>query len=148
MNLYQIRNVLGQGKKLIDLPLRVTFYARVSTDHEEQLNSLNLKDNEIMFLVPGDFENVSNSLGALRLEVAKELEMIDETLFNFLWVVNWPLLEYDEEDNRYYAKHHPFTAPKNADDLGKAITLAEIVETYALLGLLISFLAYNGVVVG
>ncbi|HKL95453.1 MAG TPA: aspartate--tRNA ligase [Haploplasma sp.] len=84
---------------------------------EDQLNSLNLKDNEIMFLVPGDFENVSNSLGALRLEVAKELEMIDETLFNFLWVVNWPLLEYDEEDNRYYAKHHPFTAPKNADDL-------------------------------
>ena len=40
MNLYQIRNVLAQGKKLIDLPLRVTFYARVSTDHEEQLNSL------------------------------------------------------------------------------------------------------------
>ena len=89
----------------------------VKSLNEEQLASLNLKDNEIMFLVPGDFENVSNSLGALRLEVAKELEMIDESLFNFLWVVNWPLLEFDAEDNRYYAKHHPFTAPKNADDL-------------------------------
>lgn len=46
MNLYQIRNVLAQGKKLIDLPLRVTFYARVSTDHEEQLNSL---ENQVMY---------------------------------------------------------------------------------------------------
>ncbi|MGM9881730.1 MAG: recombinase family protein, partial [Bacilli bacterium] len=49
MDLYQIRNVLAQGKKLIDLPLRVTFYARVSTDHEEQLNSL---ENQVMY-----FEN-------------------------------------------------------------------------------------------
>ena len=53
MNLYQIRNVLAQGKKLIDLPLRVTFYARVSTDHEEQLNSL---ENQVMY-----FENYIKS---------------------------------------------------------------------------------------
>ena len=53
MNLYQIRNVLSQGKKLIDLPLRVTFYARVSTDHEEQLNSL---ENQVMY-----FENYIKS---------------------------------------------------------------------------------------
>ena len=46
LNLYSIRNVLAQGKKLIDLPLRVTFYARVSTDHEEQLNSL---ENQVMY---------------------------------------------------------------------------------------------------
>ena len=53
MNLYQIRNILAQGKKLIDLPLRVTFYARVSTDHEEQLNSL---ENQVMY-----FENYFKS---------------------------------------------------------------------------------------
>ena len=53
MNLYQIRNILAQGKKLIDLPLRVTFYARVSTDHEEQLNSL---ENQVMY-----FENYIKS---------------------------------------------------------------------------------------
>ncbi len=53
MNLYQIRNVLSQGKKLIELPLRVTFYARVSTDHEEQLNSL---ENQVMY-----FENYIKS---------------------------------------------------------------------------------------
>ena len=53
MNLYQIRNVLSQGKKLIDLPLRVTFYARVSTDHEEQLNSL---ENQVLY-----FENYIKS---------------------------------------------------------------------------------------
>ena len=53
LNLYSIRNVLAQGKKLIDLPLRVTFYARVSTDHEEQLNSL---ENQVMY-----FENYIKS---------------------------------------------------------------------------------------
>ena len=52
-NLYTIRNLLTQGKKLIDLPLRVTFYARVSTDHEEQLNSL---ENQVMY-----FENYIKS---------------------------------------------------------------------------------------
>ena len=53
MNLFEIRNILSQGKKLVDLPLRVTFYARVSTDHEEQLNSL---ENQVMY-----FENYIKS---------------------------------------------------------------------------------------
>ena len=64
--------------------------------------------------MPGDFDSVSNSLGALRLQVARDLDLIDPNLYNFLWVVDWPLLEYDSEDERYYAKHHPFTAPKNS----------------------------------
>ena len=53
MNLYTIRNMLSQGKSLLDLPLRVTYYARVSTDHEEQLNSL---ENQVMY-----FENYIKS---------------------------------------------------------------------------------------
>ena len=89
----------------------------VKSLNEEQLKSLNLKDNEVLFLVPGDFDSVSNSLGALRLQVARDLDWIDPNLYNFLWVVDWPLLEYDSEDERYYAKHHPFTAPKTVDEL-------------------------------
>lgn len=58
---------------------------------------------------------VADSLGALRLKFGKDLQLIDESKFNFLWVTDWPLLEYDEEDGRYYAAHHPFTMPFRED---------------------------------
>lgn len=58
---------------------------------------------------------VAAALGALRNRLAKELNLIDEDKFNFLWVVDWPLLEYDEEAGRYAAAHHPFTMPKASD---------------------------------
>ncbi|KUP07293.1 aspartate--tRNA ligase [Bacillus coahuilensis m2-6] len=58
---------------------------------------------------------VADSLGALRLKLAKELGLIDSSKFNFLWVTDWPLFEYDEEEGRYYAAHHPFTMPAAAD---------------------------------
>ena len=54
-------------------------------------------------------------LGALRLEVGKQMGIIDEDKFNFLWVTDFPLLEYSEEENRYVAMHHPFTMPKEED---------------------------------
>ncbi|MBQ7954290.1 MAG: aspartate--tRNA ligase [Lachnospiraceae bacterium] len=54
-------------------------------------------------------------LGALRIEVAKQLDMIDESKFNFLWVTEFPLLEYSEEENRFVAMHHPFTMPMDED---------------------------------
>ncbi|HDG3907271.1 TPA: aspartate--tRNA ligase [Staphylococcus aureus] len=57
---------------------------------------------------------VAQSLGALRVKLAKELGLIDETKLNFLWVTDWPLLEYDEDAKRYVAAHHPFTSPKEA----------------------------------
>ena len=56
-------------------------------------------------------------LGALRLKLGKDLDLIDETKFNFLWVTEWPLFEYDEEEGRYYAAHHPFTMPANEEEL-------------------------------
>ncbi|MCH8651539.1 aspartate--tRNA ligase [Staphylococcus lugdunensis] len=58
---------------------------------------------------------VAQSLGALRIKLAKELGLIDETKLNFLWVTDWPLLEYDEDAKRYVATHHPFTSPKEED---------------------------------
>ena len=58
---------------------------------------------------------VAQSLSELRLHFGRKHELIDKTKFNFLWVVDWPLLEYDEDANRYVAMHHPFTRPVNED---------------------------------
>ncbi len=55
------------------------------------------------------------SLGALRQKLARDLDLIDPNKFNYLWVVNWPLLEFDEETGKYSAAHHPFTMPKVED---------------------------------
>ncbi len=58
---------------------------------------------------------VADSLGALRCHLGKELGLIDESKFNFLWVIDWPLFEHDEEAGRYFAAHHPFTMPAVED---------------------------------
>ena len=69
-----------------------------------------------LFLFVADKKNVvADALGALRLKLGKELELIDESQFAFLWVVDWPLLEYDAEARRYTAAHHPFTRPFEED---------------------------------
>jgi aspartyl-tRNA synthetase len=78
---------------------------------EEILQSLELKEGSILFLVAGEFEKVSSALGALRIACAEELQLIPNDVYKFVWIVDWPLLEYSEEDQRFYAKHHPFTAP-------------------------------------
>jgi aspartyl-tRNA synthetase len=79
---------------------------------ENDINRLGLSSGEILLLVPGnDFERVSQALGALRIELANQFKLIPEDTYRFLWVVDWPLLEYSEEEKRFYAKHHPFTAP-------------------------------------
>ncbi|MBS2969814.1 aspartate--tRNA ligase [Metabacillus sp. KIGAM252] len=81
---------------------------------EEQNALIQTADSEIgdLLLFVADRKSVvADSLGALRLKLGKELELIDESKFNFLWVVDWPLLEFDEKENRYYAAHHPFTMP-------------------------------------
>jgi aspartyl-tRNA synthetase len=65
-----------------------------------------------LLLFVADKKNVvHDSLGALRNKLGKDLNLIDESLYNFLWVTDWPLLEFDEESNRYFAAHHPFTMP-------------------------------------
>ena len=71
---------------------------------------------------------VADVLGALRSKLGKDHNLIDETKFNFLWVTDWPLFEYDEEDGRYYAAHHPFTMPANVEEL---VTSPETVKAQA-----------------
>lgn len=80
-------------------------------------DQLKLDNEDILFLVPGTYDNVSQSLGTLRIEVARQLSLIDENRYSFLWVVDWPLLEYSEDEGRFYAKHHPFTAAKDFNEL-------------------------------
>ena len=85
-------------------------------DHVEKLKSLTgAKAGDLVLFVADKPNVVAQSLGALRLKLAKELDLIDESKLNFLWVTDWPLLEYDEELKRYTAAHHPFTAPKQED---------------------------------
>ena len=73
---------------------------------------------EILLLFVADKKNVvADALGALRVKLGKEQVLIDESKFNFLWVTEWPLFEYDEEEGRYYAAHHPFTMPADVEEL-------------------------------
>ncbi|PEJ47609.1 aspartate--tRNA ligase [Bacillus sp. AFS002410] len=70
---------------------------------------------DLILFVASDASVVANSLGALRLKLGKDLDLIDQSKFNFLWVTEWPLLEYDADLNRYFAAHHPFTSPVRED---------------------------------
>ena len=82
----------------------------------EQLKSLTeASAGDLVMFVADKPDVVAQSLGALRIKLAKELGLIDETKLNFLWVTDWPLLEYDDESKRYVAAHHPFTSPKKED---------------------------------
>ncbi|MEL0538809.1 aspartate--tRNA ligase [Staphylococcus debuckii] len=73
---------------------------------------------------------VAQSLGALRVKLAHELGLIDKDKLNFLWVTDWPLLEYDEDEKRYVAAHHPFTSPKD-EDLDKLDSAPEKAQAKA-----------------
>ncbi|MEC5422154.1 aspartate--tRNA ligase [Virgibacillus sp. C22-A2] len=73
------------------------------------------EDGDLLLFGADKTSVVYDSLGALRLKLGKELNLIDQSKFNFLWVTDWPLLEYDEELGRYFAAHHPFTAPVDED---------------------------------
>lgn len=75
----------------------------------------NVEDGDLLLFGADKSQVVHDSLGALRQKIAHDLDLIDESLFNFLWVVDWPLLEYDEESKRYAAAHHPFTSPVDED---------------------------------
>ena len=76
---------------------------------------LDAEVGDIIFFCADKPSVVAQSLSELRLHFGRKHELIDKTKFNFLWVVDWPLLEYDKDANRYQAMHHPFTRPVNED---------------------------------
>lgn len=92
-------------------------FAKFMTEDEISaiLAKMNVKEGDLALIVAAKNKVVYDSLGALRCEVAKRLDLIDKSKFNFLWVTEFPLLEYSEEDGRFYAMHHPFTMPMEED---------------------------------
>ena len=91
--------------------------AKFFTDEEQEqiFERANVEDGDLLLFGADKEQVVYDSLGALRLKLAKQLDLIDGSKYNFLWVVDWPLLEYDEDAKRYAAAHHPFTSPVEAD---------------------------------
>ncbi|KAB2334034.1 aspartate--tRNA ligase [Bacillus mesophilum] len=88
----------------------------VSPEEESELNSaLSVETGDLLLFVADKKNVVADALGALRLKIGKEQNLIDQSKFNFLWVTDWPLLEYAEDEGRYYAAHHPFTMPARED---------------------------------
>lgn len=75
--------------------------------------TLELEDNDLVLIVADKAKVVKATLGALRLKLANELKLIDPQRHALLWIVDFPLFEFDETVNRYYACHHPFTSPKD-----------------------------------
>jgi len=86
-----------------------------ASELEALKNDLEMVENDILFVVADKINVVNNALGALRKQLAEDLDMIDPTKYEMVWITDFPLFEYDEEENRYMAKHHPFTAPIDED---------------------------------
>ena len=86
------------------------------TNQQDLSKLLSVEENDLILMVSDKLEVCNFALGALRLQIAKEMNLIDENAFHFLWVVDWPLFEYSEEEGRYVAAHHPFTSPKDGHE--------------------------------
>ena len=92
-------------------------FAKFMTEEElsNLVKALDAEPGDLLFFAADRNKIVWNVLGALRLELAKELDLLDENQYNFLWVTEFPLLEWSDEENRYMAMHHPFTMPMEED---------------------------------
>ena len=85
------------------------------SEAESLMAALEAEEGDLLLFVADNKMVVAEALGALRLKLGKEMGLIDNEAFNFLWVTDWPLLEYDPEAKRYFAAHHPFTMPFRED---------------------------------
>jgi aspartyl-tRNA synthetase len=92
-------------------------FAKFMTDEElkDLVNAMEGQTGDLLLFVADKSEVSCEVLGSLRLELAKQLDLISKDDFNFLWVTDFPLLEYSQEQDRYVAKHHPFTMPLEED---------------------------------
>ena len=105
--------------------------AKFLTDLSSELTAaLQLEENDLVLFVADTLDVANAALGALRVRLGKELGLIDPAKFNYLWVVDWPMFEWSEEEGRYMSAHHPFTLPqKNSEqelegDLSKVRAIA------------------------
>jgi len=90
--------------------------AKYLKDNEKEMVSarLNVVEGDIVFILADVRDKVNEIMGKFRLYLAERFDLIRKEIFKFLWVVDFPLLEYSEEEKRYVARHHPFTSPKES----------------------------------
>ena len=94
----------------------------LSNAEKEALRTmLNIEENDIVFFVADKKKVAQSSLGALRVKLGHDLDLINKDAYEFLWVTDFPMFEYDENENRYVAAHHPFTSP-NLEDVDKLLS--------------------------
>lgn len=97
--------------------------AKAISDQEKKAlkDQYALENNDLLLFIADKKAVAQTALGAVRLKLGHDLNLIDESQYKFLWVTNFPMFEYSEEEGRYMAAHHPFTAP-NEDDIDKLMT--------------------------
>ena len=96
----------------IDSPIKKFVSEKVINNIVETFEA---KKGDLILIVAGKDQIVFDSLGNLRNKIAKDLDLIDKDSYEMLWITDFPLFEYDDEEGRYVAKHHPFTSPKDED---------------------------------
>lgn len=115
------------AKALANLKLTAEGFAgsvtKVLSDAEKEAlrTMLNIEENDIVFFVTDKKKVAQSSLGALRVKLGHDLDLINKDAYEFLWVTDFPMFEYDENENRYVAAHHPFTSP-NLEDVDKLMS--------------------------
>lgn len=115
------------AKALANLKLTAEGFAgsvtKVLSDAEKEAlrTMLNIEENDIVFFVADKKKVAQSSLGALRVKLGHDLDLINKDAYEFLWVTDFPMFEYDENENRYVAAHHPFTSP-NLEDVNKLLS--------------------------
>lgn len=115
------------AKALANLKLTAEGFAgsvtKVLSDAEKEAlrTMLNVEENDIVFFVADKKKVAQSSLGALRVKLGHDLDLINKDAYEFLWVTDFPMFEYDENENRYVAAHHPFTSP-NLEDVDKLLS--------------------------
>ena len=98
--------------KVVDCELNGPVAKFLTGIQADLIAALGLEDKDLVLFVADTLEVANATLGALRGRIAKELGLIDNDKFNFLWVVDWPMFEWSEEEGRYMSAHHPFTLPQ------------------------------------
>lgn len=98
--------------KVVDGELNGPVAKFLTSIQSDLTSALGLEDKDLVLFVADTLEVANATLGALRGRIAKELGLIDTDKFNFLWVVDWPMFEWSEEEGRYMSAHHPFTLPQ------------------------------------
>ena len=98
--------------KVVDGELNGPVAKFLTAIQADLITALGLEDKDLVLFVADTLEVANATLGALRGRIAKELGLIDNDKFNFLWVVDWPMFEWSEEEGRYMSAHHPFTLPQ------------------------------------